>query len=645
MRIISDIISKKINRKNIKIFRLQPRNIQQTVIQVLGKKKIKRGAPFILEALESSDKKILKSAIWSAGRLKMEVATKKLQEIFKETRDSKIKRDIIWALSEIKGEENLFFLFQLLKNKNFHLKKSLYLAFIKFKEKAVPELIDLLKDKHIEIAQQSAEILSRIPSVEDSIFPLLRKEDKQVRRRAVYILGKTAHPKSVNYLIKALEDEDIGVKERAIKALGILKKKETVPYLVKFLKSKNVDLQKEAIKSLSDIGNEEALRNLVGSKGKVSFENYNVLNKSLLRLGYDSREEINKKIFNKLEKELKITQFSYLAEVPKGLEKVAIADIKSKYSIILRKILLGKIIFDYQGDIRKLRELKSVEKIYLFLTLLKREKTKGKFLDQLNKTDILSPLFLFKKDKNFSFFLNLRELRNFTQKAELSQALRQWLTEKTSWIPLSQGYNIEFKIFSGDKDLFLTLELVKFLDFRREWRKYLVSTSLEPSLAYLMCFLSGISNDDVFLDPMCGSGTIVIERVFAGYYKRIIGSDIDRKAIESAKNNLDLARKKVEIYQWDATDLPLKKDSVTKVVVNMPYGRRVGSHQSNLKLYPLFLKKLDKIVSKGGKIVILTQEKKLLNHLVKKMKKFLIERKITVNVGELEPDIFVLKKI
>jgi len=280
----------------------------------------------------------------------------------------------------------------------------------------------------------------------------------------------------------------------------------------------------------------------------------------------------------------------------------------------------------------------------LFLTYFKKEKTKEKFLKKLYKIDLSSLFSLFRENKNFSFFLNLRELKNFTQRPALSLALKQWLSENTSWASLSQAYNAEFKIFSEGENLLLALRLVNFLEFTREWRKSLVSTSLEPSLAYLMCFLSKISYSDAFLDPTCGSGTIVIERAFAGHCKRIIGSDVDKRAIKYAKNNIKSAKKKIEIYQWDAQNLPLKKNSITRVVANLPYGQRVGSHQSNLSFYPLFFKELNRIISSKGRVVLLTQEKKLLNDCIKKNKNFLIEQKLTVDIGNIQPDIFVLKK-
>lgn len=634
----------------LKIFGLQQNNIQQDIIQTLGKKRIKAGIPLVLKALTSNNRKVLGVAIWSAGRLKIKEATKRLQKLFQEAKDEKSKSSIIWALSEIGEERDLPFLFDiLLKNKSSHLAKSICLAFPKFGQKSIHPLINLLGNEKLEIARQAANILIRIPEIEDKIISLLKNKDKQVRRLSVFIVGEKARFRDIDYLIEALKDEDLGVRSRAIIALGKMKTEKAIPHLAEFLQDKNVDIQSKTIKSLGNIGGEKALENLIKLKKKISSNsiNVNILDRTLFNLGYNPRVNINREIKNKLEKNLKINQAHYLAEVTEGLEIIAFSDINQKFSVNLIENLQGKIIFDYKGDIRRLRELKSIKNVYLFLTRFKKEEIEktSALIDKLNKIDISCLTSLFQgKDNKFTFFLNLRELKGSPVRTQLSHILKQWLIEKTQWLAVPKGYNIEFKIIPNGDSFLLCLKLVDFLNYKREWRESLVSTSLEPSLAYLMCFLSGISSNDIFLDPMCGSGTIIIERALAGPYKKVIGSDIDKKAIQSTEINIKVAGQKIEAHKWDAIRLPLRNDSVTKVVVNMPYGIRVGKHNLNLKLYSLFFQELKRILCDKATIVILTQEKKLIYQTLKENKEFQLKKQLTINIGGLQPDIFVLTK-
>ncbi len=647
--VLSNISKGKINDA-LNIFSLQQNNIQQDIIQILGKKRITAGTPLVLKALTSDNKKVLKVAIWSAGRLKIKESTERLQKLFQKIEDKKNKRSIIWAISQIKGVKSLSFLLDiLLKNKDPYLNKGLCLAFPKFGKKSVTTLINALRNKDSEIVQQVADILIRIPGISDKIILLLKDDDKQIRRVSAYILGEKKCSKSIDDLINVLNDDDLGVRSKAIIALGKIKAKKAIPYLSEFLQDKNINIQRKAIKSLGNIGGEKVLESLIRLKKNILPKsiNVNLLDRTLFNLGYNPRVNINKEIKDRLEKDLKINQAYYLAEVVEGLESIAFSDINQEFSVNLIENLQGKIIFDYKGNIRRLRELKSVKNIYLFLAQFKKEDVEktSVLIEKLDKIDISYLTSLFQgKDSKFTFFLNLRELKGSSARIQLSRTFKQWLIKKTQWLAVPKGYNVEFKIIPNKDSFLLCLKLVNFLNYGREWRKFLVSTSLEPSLAYLMCFLSGMSSNDIFLDPMCGSGTIIIERALAGPYKKVIGSDIDRKAIQSAKINIKGVRQEIEIHQWDAISLPLKENSVTKVVVNMPYGIRVGKHDLNLKLYSLFFQELKRILRDKATIVVLTQEKKLIYQILKENREFQLKKQITINMGGLKPDIFVLTK-
>jgi tRNA (guanine6-N2)-methyltransferase len=70
-----------------------------------------------------------------------------------------------------------------------------------------------------------------------------------------------------------------------------------------------------------------------------------------------------------------------------------------------------------------------------------------------------------------------------------------------------------------------------------------------------MVLLSEPQKDDVFLDPMCGARTILIERALWGRYKLLLGGDIRSLAVEIALSNIGNKHKPIEIHQWNATEL------------------------------------------------------------------------------------------
>jgi hypothetical protein len=71
-----------------------------------------------------------------------------------------------------------------------------------------------------------------------------------------------------------------------------------------------------------------------------------------------------------------------------------------------------------------------------------------------------------------------------------------------------------------------------------------------------------------------GSGLELVERGLLGPYARLIGSDLDPKALTTAEANLKSAGlERFELHAADATTF--KPEGVTLIVTNPPMGRRV----------------------------------------------------------------------
>lgn len=140
--------------------------------------------------------------------------------------------------------------------------------------------------------------------------------------------------------------------------------------------------------------------------------------------------------------------------------------------------------------------------------------------------------------------------------------------------------------------------------------------SLRPSVAAAMAFMSAPSDDDVVLDPFCGTGTILIERAMMGRYQRLIGADSDRDAVAVARANIGPRFKPIDLHQWDATAIPLADHSISAIVTNLPWGIRFGSHRENRHLYPRVLAEFFRLLAPGGRIVFLTGETRLVRELM-----------------------------
>lgn len=169
--------------------------------------------------------------------------------------------------------------------------------------------------------------------------------------------------------------------------------------------------------------------------------------------------------------------------------------------------------------------------------------------------------------------------------------------------------------------------------FKRGYRKLKLEAPIRENLAFGLIKLSGWTPDKPLYDPMCGSGTIVVEAIsyglniapglnrsfafekFIGFdankyqvikdeakqaicYDRklkIFASDISRTAVDIAKQNFEQIKldKYVEFSYGDF----LKKRAPAEngvLVTNPPYGIRMAELDSLAELYPVMSSTLKK---------------------------------------------------
>jgi tRNA (guanine6-N2)-methyltransferase len=180
------------------------------------------------------------------------------------------------------------------------------------------------------------------------------------------------------------------------------------------------------------------------------------------------------------------------------------------------------------------------------------------------------------------------------------------------WKLVEEGEDIEFWAVISDNVLTLGVRLSDSTMRHRTYKVAHIPASLRPTVAAALVFLSEPSPSDVFLDPMAGAGTILIERANAGRYVQIYGGDIREEALSVMKQNIGNKYKPIDVRQWDATNLPLTTGTVSKLVCNLPFGKQIGTHESNIPLYKKAFKEFSRVLETGGLMVLLTSEDKLI---------------------------------
>nr|MDQ2731370.1 methyltransferase domain-containing protein [Armatimonadota bacterium] len=134
------------------------------------------------------------------------------------------------------------------------------------------------------------------------------------------------------------------------------------------------------------------------------------------------------------------------------------------------------------------------------------------------------------------------------------------------------------------------------------------------------------------------------ERALDGPALRIIAGDLDPEAIDCARENVAAGAQPVRLVRWDARSLPLPDASVTAIAANLPYGRRSGSHQENLSLYPAIVQEACRVLRPNGAMVLLTADKRLLRGCLDDHPELQVVSERDIEAGGLRPSVFVVQK-
>jgi tRNA (guanine10-N2)-dimethyltransferase len=99
--------------------------------------------------------------------------------------------------------------------------------------------------------------------------------------------------------------------------------------------------------------------------------------------------------------------------------------------------------------------------------------------------------------------------------------------------------------------------------------------------AYVNLAVGRSPSDAAVLDPMCGTGGILVEASLVG--ARAVGSDAQWKMVRGTQENLAayVPDGDWDVVRGDATALPVRDDAVDAVVFDAPYGRqsKVAGHE------------------------------------------------------------------
>jgi len=103
-------------------------------------------------------------------------------------------------------------------------------------------------------------------------------------------------------------------------------------------------------------------------------------------------------------------------------------------------------------------------------------------------------------------------------------------------------------------------------------RRFFLPSAIFPKLACLLVNLSRVEEGEIFLDPFCGTGSLLIESCVMGI--TAVGFDLTRWIAKGAQMNLNgLSLNQGLVLRADSTSSNLPVRSADGIATDVPYGR------------------------------------------------------------------------
>ena len=126
---------------------------------------------------------------------------------------------------------------------------------------------------------------------------------------------------------------------------------------------------------------------------------------------------------------------------------------------------------------------------------------------------------------------------------------------------------------------------------KRDYREVDVPGALNATVAYAMTRIGMRAEGQIVLNLCSGSSTILIEHALAQPDDTLLAVDNCPDMIDIGRQNAGRAQvgQRISHLLADARRAPLPADSVDILYADLPFGHHLGSHEDNMKLYPVLI--------------------------------------------------------
>jgi tRNA (guanine6-N2)-methyltransferase len=355
---------------------------------------------------------------------------------------------------------------------------------------------------------------------------------------------------------------------------------------------------------------------------------------------------------------------NYLLSVVPGLSDIAGVELKSRFGVSPKRVTRLRtaelLEFAYKGDAKRFLGMRTTEDVFVSVGRLKLTGQESDLaavrasaiwsaplreaLAVWSQTKGGPPL----KRQEFRVVAQAEDAqwRHYRRNEIMLAAEKALLRTGPNWKLNRDVAPLEIWLQQSERDLLVSVRLSDGGMRQHGGRAEERAAALRPSVAAAMIVLTDPQADDVFLDPMCGTGTILLERAVAGRYQLLIGGDIEQSAVHATLTNFGPRHKPRRIERMDATKLPLEDASVNKIACNLPWGRQISEQAALPSMYAGMLREAGRVLMPGGRMVLLTSEWDLLKRAIKDRPELRLVRTVSnLEILGRRADMFVLERV
>ena len=412
------------------------------------------------------------------------------------------------------------------------------------------------------------------------LMDFLSDEDPKVRKNAALILGELEIEQSVNAIFHAYQKETTRfVKADYLQALSML------PYA-----SLIDDIQARYEELATQMPDEESKKHI--------FEEMQGLQKLIFDLNQREKNKFTElaepvELFVLTNRHHREITASQLPDGKKMLAGTGIRMTSSQIQEILQIRTVEELLFPIKG----------CNKTDQNPALVAKSIVDSGILDFLESCHQKPAPFYFRIGMMGGMPLEHRS--SFTKRAaqEIELLSGQKLRNSTS------NYDIEFRCIPNREGGFqVFLKLYTIHDGRFSYRKESVATSLKPQTAALVAYLakSYLKKDGQILDPFCGVGTLLLERMKCVSAKEVYGVDIYGEAIEKARINSSEIGPNIHYINRDYYDFE-HDYYFDEIITELPMRGRMTKDELD-QTFQMFFDKSREMLKDNGIIIVCSNE-------------------------------------